>query len=262
MVTESGANDAQSADVDWESLLRESSAPTPIDAERHLRGPIAGSFSRPHVYLGRDGHEYVVKLRRPGQMRAVASEQVVGRAGLLIGAAVGQLESIEIPKEMLPTGEDDSSAGVSHACRFLPRLTDGGVEHVDDNRARMASLTVLYTWTFASNHQLVYSHDSGSPVVYSVDHGHFLPPENSWDANSLTNHPDPVALDSWFTSSGVAEADCGEAAARLAAITPEKVARVVISAIPEWGVSDEDRLALCEYLWRRRAATLGLLGGG
>src|SRR5438132_530022 len=87
---------------DWEDLLAQTSEPPPIIAERHVDGPIAQSFSRPHVYLvnGDDGEEYVVKFRRSDQLRTVTSEQVVGRAGWAMGAAVGFVAAIEIAKDL------------------------------------------------------------------------------------------------------------------------------------------------------------------
>jgi hypothetical protein len=246
---------------DWLALLSSTPAPMPITADKHVEGPISQSFSRPHLYLGEDGVEYVVKFPRPGQRRAVASDQVVGRAGWLLGAAVGQVVAMRIDPELLPAGEDASAAGIAHGCRRVSNTVDGGIAHVDSNRGRFASLTVLYTWTHAGNHQLIYEQIEPAPVVYSVDHGHFLPPEAQWNAASLDAHPPPIALDPWFTSQGIRHEDCSEAFAALQRVQPGQVAEVVRSARMEWDVTDNDLLALCRYLWERREATL-LLGGG
>jgi hypothetical protein len=249
-----------SEEPSWPSLLATVREPRPVTAWRHLRGPIACSFSRPHAYSGKDKKEYVVKFRRADQLRTVASEQVVGRAGKAIKAAVGDVVAFRVPADLLPPGEDVSAAGVSHACRLIPNLVDGGVAHVDENRQRLGSLAILYTWTRAANHQLVYEQRS-SPVVYSVDHGHFLPPDTQWTATSLDAEPDPSAIDPWFTSQGVALGDCTDAARRLDGLTPKVMAQIAKSARVEWAVTDEERLALCRFLWRRRQATLALLGG-
>jgi hypothetical protein len=244
-------------DPDWQALLEATAEPPAIMADRHERGPISGSFSRPHVYsVG--GVEYVVKLRRPGQTRAVASEQEVGRAGTLIGEAVAEVAAIEISAALLPSGEDQSAAGTSHGCRVIPSVIDGGVMHLDANRSRFGSLTVLYTWTFADNQQLIYSTETDPPTAYSVDHGHFLPPATAWDGSSLDAHPDPSALEPYFTSEGITVADCEPTARRLRDVGPEDIAALARSARSEWGVTDSDRLALCRYLWRRREATVAL----
>jgi hypothetical protein len=255
------ASIAMAVSPDWAALLAATAEPQPVHAKRHLRGPIASSFSRPHVYLGEDDEEYVVKFRRPDQLRAVASDQVVGRAGRLIGAAVGHVVAIHIDMDLLPSGEDESAADVSHGCIVVPQHVDGGIAHVEANRERLASLAVLYTWTRASNHQLIYQQNGAVPVVYSVDHGHFLPPDSQWHAAALDAEADPASLDPWFTSQGISRADCIEAANRLGQVTPQQVVEAVRSARAEWEITDEDRLALCRYLWRRREKTLELVGG-
>ncbi len=255
-----GAEPEPEPEADWAGLLSSAPAPTPVAAQRYIEGPIAQSFSRPHLYLGDDGEEYVVKLPRPGQRRALASDQVVGRAGQLLDAPVGQVVAIGVDPELLPEGEDESAAGVAHGCKRISNILDGANANIDANRGRMAKLAVLYTWTRGSDHQLIWEQAEPAPLVHSVDHGHFLPPSNDWQATSLNVEPMPMVLDLWFTNQGIKSEDCSEAIAALHAVTREQVAEVVRSARMEWEISDDDRQALCGYLWSRRAATLSLVG--
>lgn len=242
----------------WRDLLREQGEPEALEAERHLGGPISGSFSSPHLYLA-DEREWVVKFPRAGQRQALIADQVLGRLGELIGAAVGEYAAIRIEPGFLPAGEPPESAGVAHACARIPDVTDkSGVDHLAANRTRFASLAIFYTWTNANDHQVIYQ-QGAEPVVYSVDHGHFLPGAENWTPGDLAAHPLPVALEPWVMSHGISIEECRPAAVRVRAVTPTQIASVVRAARDEWGIDATGREALCDYLWKRQAATLALV---
>ena len=73
--------------------------------------------------------------------------------------------------------------GLSH---FVPGYVHASKREIDctdrdafryydepDNRSRFAALSVLYTWTGATDHQFIYKKQMPH-LVFSVDHGHFF----------------------------------------------------------------------------------------
>jgi DUF3037 family protein len=73
--------------------LNAASEPEPIRAKRVLGPALASSFAAPYPYEAEDGHgEWAVKFPKPNQLRALMADQVIGRVGHLIEAAVGDTQ--------------------------------------------------------------------------------------------------------------------------------------------------------------------------
>lgn len=251
---------------DWPSLVAASLRPDPVVAEDYI-GPIAPtSYAAPHQYAASDGLEYAVKLPRKAELRALISDHVVALAGRAIGAPVPWTTTMLVEEAMLPPGEPAASAGVAHALEFVRQATNGAIAHVESNRERFGSLMVLYTWTGTprnSDYQLIYGWAGETPVVYSVDHGAFLQPSCGWTATSLGApgySPDPTGPDEWCARSLVSDTDCLDAVERLRALCPEDVASIAAAVPDTWGITREERVAICRFLWARRRATLRILG--
>ena len=243
-----------------------SSGPTP--AGRRLAAPQTRSdsdFLLGAVRLSRlRGVEYAVKLNRPDQPRARSSDQVVGRLGLAIGAPVVDVGLMDVPAAYLPPAVDPAWAGIGHASVLILDATDRmDVQHVAPNADRFGALAVLYTWASQqgnADRQVIY--DRMTHVMYSVDHGHFLPPENGWRATTLDHEPNPTVLDPWVMASGIDLLRCRMAESRLASLKRRDIAAAVAAIPAAWAVPTADQVALCRFLWRRRRATLSILQGG
>jgi hypothetical protein len=222
------------------------------------------TYSRPVVLNCSDGRTYVVKavqeqarahLRRVP--RAMFTDQVVGRLGAQMEAPVGRVVLVEIPAELIAIEPRLAHVlpGVAHGCEWINDVHDAlDIGHVDTNLERFASLSVLYGWFQAEDHQFLY--DNTAPHhVYSVDHGHFLPLGPEWTRQSLRAsgppYPDPQVIG----AAGLGQAlrpGLKDAALRLRGIGDADIVRAVAAPPKSWGVSVPDRVALGKYLAARR----------
>lgn len=240
--------------------------PQPLVAVRHEGS--WGSACKPQRFTCDDGALYSVKFiqNRHGDGRGAFNEQVVALCGELIGAPVPPVRLVEMPSALTDVMNRNPAAylldftpqpGIHHGSKWMDDCSDrAGVEHVDENRQRLGSLEVLYTWLVCrSDHQLIYSNKSPREV-YSVDHTTFLPGEFNWNAASLLPEYATVVPDTSFQGKGLTDADRSPALDRLRQVTEGEVAVVVSRPPDEWGVSSADRLALAEYVLARRDSVL------
>jgi hypothetical protein len=251
-------------DHDWRAVLQAAPAVSTVEADAYVT-VIADSFARPHLYRGTDLHEYAVKLPRPAELRSLLSDHFVARLAAVVGAPVPRAVLLEVPVDMLPADEPIEAAGIAHALPFVGPVTDDGVQHVEGNEARFGALAVLYTWLGTggtSQYQLSYRRSPGeAPVVFSFDHGAFLQPANLWNATSLSFAPAPTAIDAWCMRSGIDAEHLRPSAMRLEDCTLSDVAAAAATLPASWGVTLDEREALCRFAWGRRSATLELVQG-
>ncbi len=221
------------------------------------------SFSRPVLVGCDDLGLWVVKGPQPQNKRAICNEQVVARLGRLLQAPVCDVEIVALPAELCSLQPElaDVSPGLSHGVRFVPDCTDREtVKHWDQpqNRARFAALQVLYTWTHAGDHQLIYSM-SPPNLVYSVDHGHFFPGGPDWTPASLAAAGPVSTLDPIFGVCGLTPEELATVAPRLLSIDRRTIDSVCAVPPDDWGLALSDRTALADFLEVRRVQLAALL---
>ncbi len=144
--------------------------------------------------------------------------------------------------------------GLAHGCLWVPGCTERAwLDHVavPENRPRFVKLAVLYGWLIANDHQVIY--ENASPhLVYSVDHGHFFSGGPNWTIATLAAAP-PAVADVSIMNACVFDADeIGDATDDLRRLTPNAVVDAVTSSPVDWGLTEDERVALAEYLWNRR----------
>lgn len=223
----------------------------------HLKLP---STSKPVLCSCSDGKKYVIKGSH--NSRQLVPDHIVGRIGQLLGAPVGEVCFSNIPAELKAVEPQlsDVGSGICHATLWIPDCIDlRGIDHMDKdyNRERFALLQVLYSWTIANDHQLIYA-KSNPFLVYSVDHGHFLNGSTGWTPTSLRQIV-PVVLDQFFSTCGLPESVMATAKTRLVQITDEDIQLIAKELPDEWAVTIDDRAAITEYLVTRRDTLLTLL---
>jgi hypothetical protein len=144
-----------------------------------------------------DGNEYWVKTLNNCQgIRVPTTEQVVGRAGALIGAPTCHVEVIFIPSDLVGwefrTGKR-LERGFAHASNDVPNvvLVGGlGDRAHDDNSVRHVGYYALHDWCWGGDTQGLEALNDGRKF-YSHDHGCFLPPNNfTWDIAQLQKEVD------------------------------------------------------------------------
>lgn len=245
----------------WQRLINEAMARRPelISALTPLKR--VGGYSQAAVIMCNDGRRYIVKGQQVG--RSLVAEQVVGYLGRVLRAAVAEVAFVDVSAELVDGSLSvmHFEAGVGHGSLFVDGCYDGwGIEHVgeEENRERFAGLAILYGWTQADDHQLLYR-KSPPHLVFSVDHGHFFAGGPEWTAETLDAAP-AARPDDWIAVSATLGADTLRAAvARLARVADADIAYAVALPLDSWGLSLDERIALARYLARRRNELLATI---
>jgi len=186
------------------------------------------------------------------------NEQIVGRLGRLVGAAVCDVGLVEIPKELSSWSYRPGhrlAAGYAHASRALDDVLETRqVRHLheDDNGNRITTLSILADWCWASDQQWLYATKEENRY-YSHDHGHYFPGGPGWTIASLKNQPTTTCVTGMaLTHRGSADA----VVARLEALGSVAIAEA-ISALPAtWPVSNYELAELITFLNARRLAVI------
>jgi hypothetical protein len=137
---------------------------------------------------------------------------------------------------------------------FIEGCYDGWeMEHLDEeeNLDRYASLAVLYGWTQAADHQFLYG-KTPPHLVYSVDHGHFLEGGPEWTTASLLSAPKAIPDRLIASSAALSRKALQTATLRLQGVADDDIAEAVAAPPDSWGMMMHERVALAEYLARRR----------
>lgn len=238
------------------------------EAEVSLKAPLqSGSRGGSGAFLGlaEDDRRYWIKpLNNLQGPRVPITEQIVGRAGALIGAPTCTVRTIAISPDF--TGWEFRpghrlEAGIAHASLLVePVVETGTLERrlEDDNALRHAYIIALHDWCWGGDGQWLMAIDDENRY-FSHDHGWYLPPEGpGWDTGSLerevdTPHELPASRDG-FTS-GVVEA----VASSLRAVRRDQLA-TVLSRIPAaWAVSDDELECVGYFLECRAEASAARL---
>ena len=214
--------------------------------------------SQPAAVSCDDGVTYVAKGSQNGRM--CFNDHVVNRLGALIDAPVGQVvfvdaaDLVRIEPRMSHFGP-----ALAHGTRELPDCGERQAfeySHVAENRGRFGALCILYSWAGCwGDHQMIYE-NSGVHLAHSVDHGHFFPGGPNWTTAGLQATPAAV-LDAVFGQCGLVEAELVQTKQRLRAVTEQQLASILAAPPEAWGVAMQERVAMAEYLVRRKIELVG-----
>lgn len=254
--------------LDWAAAITGAAAkrPASIRAETFLKRRTTGS--QPVDLYCNDGEKYVVKAHRNDaeQRRMIFNDQVIARLGALLGASVPYVALVDVPAELIAANADKLKGmghmhpGVAHGSRRFNDVSEriDAIDHVndDDNRHRFALLAVLHAWVGSySDRQFLY--DNSAPFrVYSVDHGHFFHGGPAWSVASLNSAPAAALSDDLVKTCKLSADELVDACSSLADISEQEIAEVLAVPPDDWGVSLDERVALAEYLHKRRAELL------
>jgi HipA-like kinase len=220
-------------------------------------GSLPGS-SRACRVLCDDKRVYAIKGKQIG--RAVCNDQIVARLGVRLGAPVAQPALIMVPDSLVRSEPQMAhfSPGLAHGSAYSDNHTDKAwVSHTTcpDNRERFAYLAVLYGWAAAGDRQLIYS-NTPPHLVLSVDHGHFFPGGPNWSVPHLVACPPACVFQELVTDAGLNQGDLRPALNQLQTVTEDCVLQAVAAPPDDWGMDMTERVALAEFLLRRRNALL------
>lgn len=220
--------------------------------------------SRPVLLSCDDGRDYVVKGRHGG--RIPVNDQVIGRLGRAMGAPVARVTLVDVPAELIEMQPEmrHMQPGLAHGSEIIGSVSESYViEHVAArvNRGRFARLAVLWGLVDVFDRQYLYT-EADPPVLYSADHGHAFPRGPDWTRRSLLDHRAPADLDHEIEAAcDFTSAEIRAAAAALRGIDDARIADIVAAPPDGWGFDMPDRLALAQFLSRRRREMLTALTG-
>ncbi len=217
--------------------------------------PAGGSGS--FLALADDGRRYWIKpLNNLQGERVPTTEQIVGRAGAIIGAPTCEVRTVAIPPELAgwrfrTTG--DLRAGIAHGSLHVEdcvELHTLEYRSQDDNQLRHCFILALYDWCWGGDPQWLRV-ELDDQRYYSHDHGWYLPPEGqSWDAaelECLVDEPRPLP-DSDAGFGLLAPADV---ATRLETVAHDDLVAALCSIPVSWPVADEELESVGFFLERR-----------
>lgn len=248
---------------EWQKLLESFSTQreTPLPARTFRRG--WRTKAQPVLLRCADGNEYMVKGQQAG--RQIVNDQIVARLGVALSAPVGEPRIIEISRELIAIEPNLAHipAGTAHGTLFIPDCVDEYeliATSEPSNRLRLAFLATLYSWAYANDWQFLFKRNPPR-LIYSVDHGHFFPNGPDWTIEDLRQAP-AAQMTSCFSNCGFTLAELAHARTALEAVSGELIIQTVASPPNEWGLTIKERIALVEYLFRRKQELLSgdLLG--
>jgi hypothetical protein len=216
--------------------------------------------TKPALLQCDDAQAYVVKGVQSG--RKIVNDHVVARLGELLKAPVGKPMLINISPELIEIEPRLShfAPGLAHGTLFIPDCIDRSdfiAISEGTNRARFALLAVLYGWVQGYDQQFLYR-KRRPQLVYSVDHSFFFPFDSEtgeWSPEILRQHPQAV-VDPYFSTCGLKRVEIHQALQALASVTEDDIFEVVATLPEPWGITMDERIALVEYLIRRKQELL------
>jgi hypothetical protein len=210
--------------------------------------------SDPVVLECDDGRMYLVKGRQAG--RVTVNEQIVGLLGKALAAPVAAVRVVDIPRKLIKDNPrlQHIPPGPCHGSALLAECMDveaGESPKASENRARYATLAVLYGWVYANDRQFMCE-PKPPHLVYSVDHGHFFYGGPNWTSDGLLSAPSAKPDTAIKKACNLTVPDFEPACGLLGAVEAQVIAEAVAAPPDSWGISLPERVAAAAYLQRRR----------
>lgn len=234
----------------------------PTKAEVALVAPLQQSVqggSGAFLALASDQNQYWVKPSNNGQSpRVPVTEQLVARAGRLIGAPVCIVRTIEITADTAGWPYRPGlklEPGIAHASLAIHAATETRSfetnRTLDQNAERHAYLMALYDWCWGGDDQWLMA-TTDEHRYYSHDHGWYLPPTGpGWTAESLLTHV-AAAHEMAADVAGISAAGASKVAEALMSVTREQILEAVAMIPSDWPVSNDELEAVAFFLDQRR----------
>lgn len=212
-----------------------------------------------------DGRRYWCKcVENPQSPRVPINEQLVGRLGQLIEVATCEVTLIRLPPELADWEFRRGRKlvpGYAHASVAVPTAIETrSIRHPqdDDNPSRLTGLGVLADWCWAGDHQWLYE-PTEENRYFSHDHGHYFPSGPNWTTASLAAN-DALAKAPGAGHFPMTRTDVVHRIIdRMEQIKAEAIASAFAGLPKSWQVTDDELVAMVEYLDRRRAAVIARL---
>jgi hypothetical protein len=243
------------------SRIERPDAPKGVTARAPLKQSDRGG-SGSFLVLADDGARYWCKTLNNAQRdpRIPVNEQIVGRLGVTLGAAVCEPKLVYMGEPMVGWQFRDGHAieeGWAHGSRAVEPVVETnelGSRAKDDNARRHVGIYALYDWVGGSDPQWLMV--GADEEFHSHDHGHYFPGGPSWTIETLTQ-AGTTAFPIGTPAEGLDETEVARVADRLESITEQEVVAALSNLPAEWPTSDDQLEALVDFLLARREPAAG-----
>ncbi len=255
---------------EWKSLIREAPEPEVLTPHTYLNDRKERSRASPFKVATDEGDYYVKgRLSNLSHGKELSIDQIAGYLGYQMSAPVAPVALMELPEEFFENEQDleDVCPGVAHATEAIPGCTNKhkNVAHLNagDNRNRFSKLAVFFGWIFPHDAQVIYKKQEPQ-LVFSVDHGLFLPPPGTgWSKQSLQQHTDsPTPWENFVNGAQLSQSDESQAARALQRISDSMIAEAVSRPHESWNITEDERVAVARFLANRRDELVSTLTQG
>lgn len=216
------------------------------------------SSSKP--FLVADAAKNVYAFKALQNQRRLVAEAVVARVAVTLGAPVPTPRIMNLPSDLTRHSLElrGIQPGLGHGSLWVKNCSDADwIRHTHEprNRIRLALLAALFGISVSADSQFIYS--IGAPhLVWSVDHGEFLPKRGMWTTADLDMYL-MAALDSDISyACRFSGADLESCHAAVCLLTAQKIAEAVAAPPKEWAFDEPEREELACILGKRRDSLL------
>jgi len=225
-----------------------------------------------HLITFDDGDDYVVKLYKPSENKALMNEWVAYCIARFMGLPIPYAYLIEMPKEFvdnIPKVEEGLYTSKQFANKFIPNSVNAHETEIKSiiNHRDLASIIVFDYWLCNNDRTrkniLLQEATPGKQFLWVIDHAEIFD-SYSWTINDLENLPNSLIESATHQLMGSFiqdEKDLKRAVRKIQSI-PIQLLEEILSFIPnDWNVSLEEKQELVKALHYRRHYILPKLVG-
>lgn len=236
-----------------------------------LSGAGQQTASRPHLLVGDDGSEYVVKLLRDCTAnRTLANEQVAGAVAEALAVSFPGIVHLDVSAELINNSPElvalNTIPGLYLGCRRLLLAfdlnktvpADLADRIVNPEDALGAIALDIYVWNMdrnnAGNLLVEPTGEAHRYRLYIIDHGHCFTGPAWTDASLAAQAPQPYNVPTHpLLRQCATRAGDGESWVQQIEQLGDAALELMVDEIPlEWNLTDSSRVALKAYLRERK----------
>jgi hypothetical protein len=249
----------------------------PTTRARFDKDWMGGGGSQPRRWGCTDDFDYSVKHpnnpQTAGATHLLATEFVVTRVGLAMGAPVFQCAVVDVSPEMVrgieyqgqPSVEIAPGRAFGSRIRREDDVVDAGVAPPEwktsaPNRSRAAGICLLHALFVLGDSFQSVIRKTEPYEVWSIDHGYFISGGGPWPADLGAREDVPDVSTALFPEMNLTTEEIRTAALPLLQLSDEQLARCIAPLPAEWVPSADLRGACLQFVCLRKARIRDLIG--
>jgi hypothetical protein len=223
-----------------------------------------------HLITFDDGNEYVVKLYKATENKALINEWIAYCIARYLSLPIPYGYQVEIPKDfynIMPKSADTQFTSKQFASKYIKNCKNGHETNVNNitNHTDLAKIIVFDYWLSNTDRTrkniLLQENAPGSHYCWIIDNADSFG-SLSWNVNDLEHRPQTLIESATheMLAKFVRSEKEFKKAIQLIQVIPNQLIEEIISLIPEdWNLRDEEKQELIRTLNYRRFFTLHLL---